>query len=219
MDWIAERQNSTLNLDLGTKCPLECSKCMRKNYKGSLSGHDCTLEEYDKLTDFFKRIGFCGQVSDPTAHPDFLKILEKSKEKGIFELVHTAASHRSIDWYKRAFEICSTFTKPCIWIFGLDGLPEDSHKYRKNQDGKKIWEVMKLGKEMGISINWQWIVFEYNWKDIKQGLSMAKKHKINFVPVLSQRWNKNDPLKPIPEVINCDNIDEIINLIDLWNCE
>ena len=46
-----------------------------------------------------------------------------------------------------------------------------------------------------------------------------KKHKINFVPVLSQRWNKNDPLKPIPEVINCDNIDEIINLIDLWNCE
>ena len=48
--------------------------------------------------------------------------------------------------------------KNAKWIFGLDGLPKDSHKYRVNQDGNKLYEMMKLGVSMGIFVSWQYIV-------------------------------------------------------------
>ena len=35
-----------------------------------------------------------------------------------------------------------------VWYFALDGLPEESHKYRINQDGRQVWEVMKMGAEI-----------------------------------------------------------------------
>ena len=55
-----------------------------------------------------------------------------------------------------------------VWYFALDGLlPEESHKYRINQDGRQVWEVMKMGAEMGCKIKWQYIVFNYNEKHIE----------------------------------------------------
>ena len=48
--------------------------------------------------------------------------------------------------------------------------PEESHKYRINQDGRQVWEVMKMGAEMGCKIKWQYIVFNYNEKHIETKL-------------------------------------------------
>ena len=52
-------------------------------------------------------------------------------------------------------------------------LPEESHKYRINQDGRQVWEVMKMGAEMGCKIKWQYIVFNYNEKHIEAARRMA----------------------------------------------
>ena len=213
MDWITNRKGAAFNIDISTKCPLQCSKCMRKRYKPPLSGQDCTIEEFDKITDFFWFISFCGQVSDPTAHPNFIDFLKMAFDKDVRTSVHTAATHRPTDWYRKAFQS----NLDAHWIFGLDGLPKDSHQYRINQDGEKLWEVMKMSSKMGMNVDWQWIIFKYNWKDLKIGLSMSHDHDIKLVPVTSNRWFKNDPMKPPQEVIECDNIEDIFSLIEDQN--
>ena len=213
MDWITNRKGAAFNIDISTKCPLQCPKCMRTGYKPPLSGQDCTIEEFYKITDFFSFVSFCGQISDPTAHPNFIDFLKMTFDKDVRTSVHTAATHRPIDWYKKVFQ-----SNPnAHWIFGLDGLPKDSHQYRINQDGEKLWEVMKMGSKMGINVTWQWIIFKYNWKDLKIGLSMSHDYGINLLPVTSHRWVKNDQLKPPQEVIECDNIEDIFSLIEDQN--
>ena len=117
-----------------------------------------TLEEFDKISNYFKRVQFCGQISDPIFNPDFIDMLKMCKDKNIDVEVSTAASHQPKEFYEKAFSANSN----AKWVFGLDGFPKDSHKYRINQDGEKLWEMMKLAKSMGIKVAWQYIVFEYN---------------------------------------------------------
>ena len=66
------------------------------------------------------------------------------------------------------------------WEFGLDGLPEESHKYRVNQDGEKLWEVMKWGAKNGNHIDWQWIFFKYNQDHWEEGQRLAEEYGINL---------------------------------------
>ena len=80
-------------------------------------------------------------------------MLELCDQRNIQVQIHTSASHQPKEWYIKAFEA----NKNAKWIFGLDGLPKDSHKYRVNQDGNKLYEMMKLGVSMGIFVSWQYI--------------------------------------------------------------
>ena len=110
-----------------------------------------------------------------------------------FVTVATAASHRPMSWYKKAFELNP---RP-LWRFGIDGLPEESCLYRINQDGEKLFEVMKMGVSMGIHVEWQYIVFSYNEDHIKEAYNMAKDNGIQFIVNYSGRWTgEQDPYKP-----------------------
>ena len=75
-----------------------------------------------------------------------------------------------MDWYVKAFNANPNAT----WYFGLDGLPEESHKYRVNQDGVKLFEVMKMAVDMGMNVVWQYLVFDYNKDHIKEAKSLSK---------------------------------------------
>ena len=46
---------------------------------------------------------------------------------------------------------------------------------------------------------------------------MSYNYDIKLVPVTSQRWTDNDPLKPPQEVIECNNIEDIFSLIEDQN--
>ena len=57
--------------------------------------------------------------------------------------------------------------------FGLDGLPKESHKYRVNQDGEKIYDIMKMGVDMKMDIVWQYLVFDYNKEHIEEARRLS----------------------------------------------
>ena len=106
--------------------------------------------------------------------------------------INTAASQKSIKWYKKAFDV----NPKAKWVFGIDGLPKDSHKYRINQDGPKLFEVMKLCAKKGLTTRWQYIVFNYNENNIEEARQMAKDNNIQFDVLYSGRWNTKDTYKP-----------------------
>ena len=176
----------TINLDITNRCSLQCPACLRqfsaynenrKLYK------EMTTDEIIKIAKTFSRIEFCGQQSYPLCHPDILDFIWIA---GTTKLeIHTATSHKNKEFYKEAF---NRSRKRVTWIFGLDGLPEDSCKYRVNQDGVHLFEMMKMGSKMGVNIVWQYIVFKYNQNNIEQSKQMAKDYNMEFRLSKSSRW-------------------------------
>tara|TARA_B100001057_G_scaffold405547_1_gene418561 strand:+ start:1538 stop:2164 length:627 start_codon:yes stop_codon:yes gene_type:complete len=185
-------------VDLSHRCPLGCPRCQRQeNYADHgipVVGHDLPLSSLEKLTDKFQHISFGGQLSDPIHHPKFIEILEMCQKKQVTTKVQTASSFKPQSWYHKAFE-ANTDAK---WQFGIDGLPEQSNKYRINQDGVKLFEIMCNAKKyLTHKPIWQCIVFSYNEHSLQQVKTMARENNLDLIIMYSSRWLKgNDPYRP-----------------------
>ena len=196
----------SLNIDISFRCPLECPRCQRqrqwRDFGEKVPGRDLTLDEIDKISDYYKDINFCGQLSDPVYHPKFPEILrllynkgdKRIHKKSIKVEIHTAASQKSKAWYIKCFK-----ANPLAeWLFGIDGLPEESNLYRINQDGEKLFNIMIESKKyLQQTPVWQYIAFSYNEDHIEQAKKLAKENGVRFMLLQSSRWtDNNDPYKP-----------------------
>ena len=153
------RRNKGLNIDITHRCALECPRCQRQTQfrdRGKrVYGVDISLEDIKKLAAFYKCFDFCGQLSDPVHHPKFIEILAYLRSVNVKCYVHNASSAKSLDWYIKAWKANTSAT----WIFGIDGLPNESHKYRVNQDGEKLFKIMCESKKyLNTRSVWQYII-------------------------------------------------------------
>ena len=203
--WIIDdelvNKSRTINMDISNKCTLECACCRRKMHElwyGKVLGETLSVQDFEKYVKYFDKFDFSGQVSDPTMHPEFDKILKVVIDNDKYAAVHNAASHRPMHWYENIFKNCSS--DKIEWFFGIDGLPKDSHKYRIRQDGEKLFEVMKMATKYmkGENIIWKYIVFKYNQSNIDQCIEMAKQIGVVFNIVYSNRY-PSDEYIPDPE--------------------
>tara|TARA_B110000211_G_C14068343_1_gene548742 strand:- start:951 stop:1670 length:720 start_codon:yes stop_codon:yes gene_type:complete len=187
-----------INIDITHRCPLECQRCQRFTSFTSkglrVPGKDITMENFSKILNFYNHINFCGQVSDPVHHPKFIEFLEKIHMLNKTCNVHHASAAKPLHWYPKAFQA----NPKAQWWFGIDGMPEDSHKYRTNQDGVKLFNIMKDSvKYLTTTPIWQMIVFKFNENDIEKTKNMATDIGVKFVVIHSSRWiGDNDPLRP-----------------------
>tara|TARA_R110000737_G_scaffold72019_2_gene100520 strand:- start:348 stop:1025 length:678 start_codon:yes stop_codon:yes gene_type:complete len=178
-----------INLETSIRCTLECPKCERKYLLTNnlpFLGGDMSMSDFEKVMKYYDSIHFIGNISDPIFAVnliDFLKLTYKNNKKTV---LHTAASHKSPTWYMEAFKS----NVNAKWIFGIDGLPKDSYKYRINQDGEHLFDMMKLAINCGLTPVWKYIVFKYNENDIEEAKSLAADHNITFKLVKSSRWHE-----------------------------
>ena len=185
-------QSESINLDITNRCRLQCSQCMRQTYPNlHKRGRDISLENIEKISKGFKKLLFCGQMGDPIYHPKFDKIMDICKNNQV--QISTNGSGKSSSWYKKIHKINPNIS----WMFGLDGLPEQSHIYRVNQDGLKVFENMKMLSAMGGFVIWQYIVFRYNENNLTKAKTLADQYNMKFVEIHSSRWKSNDPLRPL----------------------
>lgn len=192
-DCFANRK--AINLEITNKCTLQCKRCVRQLYEYDdvkVPGRDMTLTEYQKILDHFDYICFSGNVSDPTMHPSLPMFLQLAYSAKKYCRVCVAASHRPLSWFIDAFES----NPDAEWTFGIDGLPNTSHIYRQRQDGKKLFDIMRVASNIVSKVNWQYIIFSYNEKDIEEAKTLAQKYKINLYLTKSSRFFDNDDLKP-----------------------
>lgn len=192
------------HLDISNTCTLHCEECLRQllisnGQPPSMGGSNLSLEDFKKIADKTALLSFNGQVSDPIFNPHFIEMLEYL-DKVVDEngkrhsTIYTAATSRKRDreWYKRAFNAC----KEIVWHFGIDGLPHQSHLYRKGQDGQFLFDMMCMAAEMGNATMWQYIVFNYNQDSIEEATELANNHNLNLQIVHSNRWGRIEHLKP-----------------------
>ena len=183
-----------INLDLSNKCTLACLACVRvSTFQGSnklVPGHQMTDHEWSLYLEKFDKFTISGQSSDPILHPKLDKILSDIYKAGKDCTVHVAASHKpEKHWIK-----CFKANPNAFWYFGIDGLPKDSHKYRINQDGEKIFKMMlKSRKYLNEKRTiWQYIVFNYNRYNLNECRDIAKKNDIEFNVLESNRIKEFD---------------------------
>ena len=205
-EWIIENglgSDNGFNACISSRCTLQCGACLRQSLTKQgkhpgFSGGDLTLEDTKKLFKYFKQVQINGQVSDPIFNPHLEKILKymyDSKDADMTSSnIHTAATAKKYKepYYKKLFEA----NPDILWIFGIDGLPEESHLYRKNQNGKFLFDMMCMAADMGVRTTWQWIVFNYNENHIEQGKELARKHNLDLEITYSSRWDGLEELKP-----------------------
>ena len=186
-----------VNIDITHRCSLECPRCPRqylfKDRGLTVPGDDLSMENFKKVLRFMDHIDFEGQYSDPVHHPKFIEYLKMCRDKVSVE-VHNGSSQKPKRWYIEAFE-----ANPDVhWIFSIDGLPEESHIYRVNQDGQKLYDIMKESvKYLKRKPTWQYIIFGYNEDHIDQAIELAREAGVNFYLLQSSRWlDDDDPLMP-----------------------
>ena len=180
----------TVNLDISNKCTLECPYCARRRFENKkyVPGNHMSNHDWKLYLSKFDTFIFCGQLSDPIMHPNFPNMLEDIERENKLASIHVAASHKPNKFYER----CFLSSKNSTWVFGIDGLPSDSHKYRKNQDGEKLFDIMLMAKRIVKKVVWQYIIFKYNENDIDEAKKLAEEHDVEIRFLISSRFGSNE---------------------------
>jgi len=196
----------SLNIDITHRCALDCPRCQRwgdyRKYGKKVPGIDISISQMKKIIYFYNDINFCGQYSDPVHHPKFIEIMKLTLENNITCSVHNASSAKPKDWYIKAFKS----NPKARWVFGIDGLPKESHLYRINQDGEKLFDIMIESKKYLLSKpTWQYIIFKYNENHVGQAKQIAQDNDIPIIVVNSSRWwSNNDIYRPTKTELSFD---------------
>ena len=191
--YIKNQKLSSPNMDLSHRCILRCPQCLRQKVEGLpriKRSFDIGKPEFRKILNYYdNQITFCGQISDPIYHPDFLAFLEMMDGLGKGLRVATngtndKSGNMDDKWWEKAYSY--GLGENC-WYFGVDGLDEKSELYRIGSNFKQVWETMKMGVAAGHPIVWQFIIFGYNEHEIEQAKEIAHKEGITLLLIKTNR--------------------------------
>jgi|TARA_B110000444_G_scaffold261_1_gene246 MoaA/NifB/PqqE/SkfB family radical SAM enzyme len=191
--YIKNQRLSSPNMDLSHRCILRCPQCLRQKVEGLpriKRSFDIGKPEFRKILNYYEnQITFCGQISDPIYHPDFLAFLEMMNGLGKGLRVATngtndKSGNMDDKWWDKAYSY--GLGENC-WVFGVDGLDEKSELYRIGSNFKQVWETMKIGVQAGHPIVWQYIIFGYNEHEIERAKEIAHKEGITLLLIKTNR--------------------------------
>jgi len=201
MDYIDYAKDQSVNTETSFRCRLQCPACARTTssdpQKRIKQGQDIKEEYFEMLFQTFRMVHLCGQISDPIYHPRFLNLLQikysKYKHKNLG--IHTNGSGKKDSWWDNAFDLTDEKTK---WIFALDGFTQDvANVYRVGTNAENVKQVMSKGAQKGLTIEWQYLVFEHNEHEVETAKEFALDNNIIFALSRPDRFGKNNPwLKP-----------------------
>ena len=191
--YIKNQKLSSPNMDLSHRCILRCPQCLRQKVEGLpriKRSFDIGKPEFRKILNYYdNQITFCGQISDPIYHPDFLAFLEMMDGLGKGLRVATngtndKSGNMDDKWWEKAYSY--GLGENC-WYFGVDGLDKKSEIYRIGSNFEQVWETMKMGVQAGHPIVWQYIIFGYNEHEIEQAKEIAHKEGITLLLIKTNR--------------------------------
>jgi MoaA/NifB/PqqE/SkfB family radical SAM enzyme len=179
MAWFNTTEVGRLQLECTNYCNAACPQCDRAyRDKESLNNSYHTLENYKEWFGKYKwdnleLIHFCGNVDEPTVNPEIIDIVEwvytlSDKIKRID--ISTNGGTRDLSFWKKLGKI-SKETKKLKVIWGIDGLEDTNHIYRRNVDWNILQSNFKAYIEAGGRAVWQCIIFGHNnhqLEDIKK---------------------------------------------------
>lgn len=176
-------QIETVHLEITSRCNASCPMCARNKFGGPDNDQlpQCELSLPDVKRVFpenfikqLKRLYMCGNYGDPIAANDTLEVFEwlRSVNPDIKLGMHTNGSARNPAWWARLGGILNQqwdYVK-----FGLDGLSDTNHIYRRGTNWGKIMDNAAAFIAAGGKAHWEFIVFRHNEHQIEEARSLAE---------------------------------------------
>jgi MoaA/NifB/PqqE/SkfB family radical SAM enzyme len=169
-------------IEITTLCNAACPQCPR-NINGDEVNPHLPLVHLSKdivdqafpteLVQQLRQIFFCGSYGDPIAHPDFLEILRDFRRKSptVWLYLHTNGGIRGKSWWAELAKIINGYGKI---DFGIDGLSDTNHLYRKNVNFNKVIENAAAFIVAGGRAQWSFIVFKHNEHQVDEAEALSK---------------------------------------------
>jgi MoaA/NifB/PqqE/SkfB family radical SAM enzyme len=169
-------------IEITTHCNAACPQCPRNDNGQGINPHMpltyLPREVIDRafsqqLVTRLRQVFFCGSYGDPIAHPDFLDILRdfRAKSPTVWLYIHTNAGIRNPDWWAELADILHGYGKI---DFGIDGLSDTNHLYRRNVSWNKVMANVQSFINAGGKAQWNYIVFKHNEHQVDEAQSLSK---------------------------------------------
>jgi len=178
---IAINEVKSLQLEITNLCNAACPQCPRNYFGGktltTLPLKNWTLQEFKNVIPLeqftsLEQVYFCGTYGDPFSNSYLLQIIKHIKAviPHVKVGIHT---NGGIGKNKTYVEIASHVD---FIAFGIDGLEDTNHIYRRNVVWKKVIENASAFIECGGIAYWDFIVFDHNQHQVEQ----AKKYSVDL---------------------------------------
>jgi MoaA/NifB/PqqE/SkfB family radical SAM enzyme len=198
---------SEYQLEITSYCNAACPQCPRnENGQGinkrmplchlnkSVINQTFTPELCNRLQQIF----FCGSYGDPIMHPDFLDILRdfRLKNPTLWLYFHTNGGVHDPEYWA---EIASIMAGYGQIDFGIDGLEDTLHLYRKNVQYTKVIENATAFIKAGGRAQWNFIVFKHNEHQVDEVRQLGK--DLGFFNVLIRKTGRFFNHRTLEEMI------------------
>ena len=196
MNKILTRADITgIDIELTGSCNLKCPLCLSQfpNFKEQFHHHNLDIDFLiNELKQFpnLKLVSLAGDASEPTLHPELIKLLDWLKtQPQIKTELYTNASLHDEAWWE---ELNKHFCENSIVYFTICGTNQMLHeRYRVNSDLEKVLRNAKAFKRNNPFQNdyLTYIRFDYNKRD-----SISKKLETIFSEFSDADIIETDPI-------------------------
>jgi len=172
-----------VHLELTHRCNAACPMCSRNIHGGALNP-DMPLSELSLadiktilLPDFvrqLKRIYACGNYGDPIVARDCIEVFRYLRDNGpdLNLCLHTNGSARRPGWWRELATIMKQ--GPHYLRFGIDGLEDTNHIYRRGADWKTVMRSAETFIAAGGQAEWDYLVFRHNEHQVESARKLAR---------------------------------------------
>jgi len=172
-----------VHLELTHRCNAACPMCARNIHGGAINP-DMPLSELSladvkaillpELVGRLKRIYACGNYGDPIVARDCIEVFRYLREHGpdLNLDLHTNGSARRPAWWRELAAIMKS--GPHYLRFGIDGLQDTNHLYRRGTDWKTVMRSAESFIEAGGRAEWDFLVFRHNEHQVEEARKLAE---------------------------------------------
>lgn len=172
-----------VHIELTHRCNAACPMCAR-NIHGGAVNPDMPLAELalddvrailqPDLVARLKRIYACDNYGDPIVARDCLGVFSYLRHHGpqLHLDLHTNGSARRPDWWRELAGILRS--GPHYLRFGIDGLEDTNHLYRRGTDWKTIMRAAEAFIDAGGRAEWDFLVFRHNEHQVEAARKLAR---------------------------------------------
>lgn len=173
-----------ITFELSEKCNAACPLCTRiDRHNNSRATEGVSLKRELLINDFkhivtpnvlnnIDEIFLCGNVGDPIAAKDCLKIVQYISKFDVKINLETNGSLRSAKWWSELGSYMNDSAS--IVYFHIDGLEDTNHLYRQKTNYDTIIRNAKAFIEGGGNAVWEFIPFAHNEHQIDEAHRRAK---------------------------------------------
>lgn len=197
--FITPENLNKINLEFTDYCNAACPMCARFKWDGTLykekvnQNHNRLeiLKKHipTKIIKQLKHFFSVGMYGEPTINPECLDIYKWVKginESCLLDMDSNGGTRNEKFWSELG-ELGMTV------VFGLDGLEDTNHLYRRNVKWDKVMKNVKAFVSSGGQAHWKYIVFKHNQHQIDEAKQMSKDLGFKaFGITYSDRWKTSN---------------------------